>query len=262
MAWTTSEEQEDTDDDNEYFNLGRMGKCMSVPNLTDLEKSTQLNSAKTEEVLRPRGYSLQERTKDRRLSSVVNGEAELQAERWCKMITDDTLKHLSHTVRIAGTIVEKGVGINNELARQDSILSKKMTHIDQVNQTLNGMRSLRSKLKSALWKKEPKPNMKEFDSKTSFFSTVNLDLFGNTGSCPNSELECCSSTILEGRSEDMQQNRIKDGMGQLHKALDIIEKQQMDVAWALDTQEGRLSMFEKRMVTTNRKLNRVAFDKL
>merc|ERR1719419_714797 len=233
---------------------------MSVPDLTDLEKATQFNRSKTEDVLRLRGHLLLERMKDRRRSSVMNGEAELQAKRWCKMVTDDTLKHLSHTVHIAGTIVEKGVFINDELARQDNIVSKEMNEIDQVAQTLNGMRSMRSKLKSALWKKEPKPKMKEFDSETSCFSTVNLDLFKATGSCPTSKLECNPSTILKGTSEDIQQTRISAGMGQLHKALDIIAMQQMDVAWALDKQETHLSMFENRMVATNIKLNRVHFN--
>merc|ERR1719419_246722 len=97
---------------------------MSVPDLTDLEKATQFNRSKTEEVLRLRGHLLLERMKDRRRSSVMNGEAELQAKRWCKMVTDDTLKHLSHSVHIAKKIVEKGVAINNELARHDSLLSK------------------------------------------------------------------------------------------------------------------------------------------
>jgi len=259
MTWETSEEQEDTDDDNAYFNLGRMDRCRSAPDLISLEKATQLNRAETEHVLRSRAYSLRESLKDRRRSSVMNGEAELQAKLLCKMVTDDTLKHLSHTVRIAGTIVEKGVVINNELARQDSVLSKKMTDIEQVTQTLNGMRSWRSKLKSSLWKKEPKLNMKEFDSKRSCFSAVNLDLLKDAGLCPLSKLACSSSTILKATSEDTQQTRIKAGMGHLHKALDIIAVQQMDVALALDTQEGRLSMFENGMVTTNKKLNRIHY---
>jgi len=259
MTWDTSEEQEDTDDDNEYLNLDRMGECMSVSDLTDLEKATQLNRAKTRVAWRSCENSLKEKMKERRRSSVVNGEAELHAKRWCVMVKADTLKHLSHTVRIAGTIVEKGVDINDELARQDSILSKKMTEIDQVTQTLDGMRSLRSKLKSPLRKKEPKLNMKELDGKTSCFSTVNLDLFEDTG-FPLSKLECSSSTVLKGISEDMQQTRIKAGMGQLHKALDIMAMQQMELAWALDTHEERLSMFENRMVTVNKKLDRVHFN--
>merc|ERR550534_277757 len=233
---------------------------MSVPDLSDLEKATQLNRAKTEQVLRSRRYSLQEKMKDRRRSSVVNQEAELQAERWCKMVTDDSLKHLSHTVRIAGTIVEKGVAINNELARQDSVLSKKMTDIEHVTETLNGMRSLRSKLKSAFWKREPKLKMKEFDSKTSCFSTVKLCLFEDAGLCSRSKLACNSSTMFKDTSEDMQQIRIKAGMGQLHKALDIMAAQQMDVAWTLDTREGRLAMFENKLISTNKKLNEIHFN--
>jgi len=160
---------------------------------------------------------------------------------------------------MGGTIVEKGIVINNELARQDGILSKKMDEIDQVTQTLNGMRSLGRKVKNTLKKKEPKLNMKEFDNKTSYFSTTNLDLLEDTGICPISKLDCSSSAIIKGTSGGMQQIRIKAGMEELHKALDVMAVQQMDLAWALNTQEGRLSVLGNRMVTSNKNLNRVLF---
>jgi len=264
MQWDTSEEQEDTDDDSEYFNLGKMGRCMSLPDIADLEKETPRNRTKTGGILRSRGFSFQKKMIDWDHTSVVNPEAELQARRWCKMVTDDTLKHISHSVHIAGTIVEKGVAINNELARHDSLLSKAETgtslskyETEQVAETLKGMRSLRSKLKNFIWKKEPKFKMEEFDSKTGPFNKVNLDLFEeNVGSCSPSKTECKPPTLTKDTSNDMQQIQIKTGIGQLRKALDIIAVQQMDVAWALDTHEERLTMLENQWATTNEKINR------
>jgi len=264
MQWDTSEEQEDTDDDSEYFNLGKMGRCMALPDMVDLEKETPSDRTKTGRVLRSGGFSLQNKIKYWHQSSVTNREAELQAKRWCKMVTDDTLKHISHSVHIAGKIVETGVAINNELARHDSVLSKAEADIslskyetEQVAETLKGMRSLRSKLKNVIWKKEPKLKMEEFDSKTGPFNKVNLDLFeANVESCTPSKTECKSPSLSKDTSDDMQQIQIKAGMGQLHKALDMIAVQQMDVAWALDTQEERLTMFEDQLTTTNEKINR------
>jgi len=264
MRWDTSEEQEDADDDSEYFNLGRMGRCMSLPDMVDLEKETPLDRTKTERVLRSRAFSFQTKMIDWHQSSVMNREAELQAKRWCKMVTDDTLKHISHSVHIAEKIVEKGVAINNELARHDSLLSKAETDIslskyqtEEVAETLKGMRSLRSKLKNVIRKKESKLKMQEFDSKTGPFNKVNLDLFEeNVGSCSSSKTECKSPSLSKDTSDDIQQTQIKAGMGQLHMALDIIAVQQMDVALALDTQEERLTMFENQLTTTNEKINR------
>jgi len=255
MNWDTSEEQEASDDDNEYFNLGRMGKCISLPDLGDLEKVTELNRAKTEQVLRLRGCSYQEKMKEWQRSSVVNRDAEFQAKNWCKKVTEDTLNQLSNTVLIADSIAETGVAINNELARQDRVLWKNETDIDKATQTLMGMRSWRSKLKKVVWKKEPKIKINVFNRTTSSSNNVNLDLFEDVGSYPLSKLECRSSTLPEDASEDIKQLQIKEGMGQLHKALDTIAMQQMDIAWALNTQDARLAMFENRMTTTNEKIN-------
>jgi len=260
MQWDTSEEQEDTDDDSEYFNLGKMGRCKSLPDIVDLEKKTPMHRTKTERGLRSHGLSFQKKMIDWHQSSVVNRQAELQAKRWCKMVTDDTLKHISHSVHIAGSIVEKGVAINNELARHDSLLSKAETDVsltkyetEQVAETQKGMRSLRCKLKNAIWKKEPKLKMEEFNGKTGPFSKVNLDLF--EGSCLPCKTECKSPSLSKDTSDDMQQIQIKAGMGQLNTALDIIAVQQMDVALALDTQEERLTIFENQLATTNEKIN-------
>merc|ERR1719233_124129 len=154
---------------------------MALPDMVDLEKETPSDRTKTGRVLRSGGFSLQNKIKYWHQSSVVNREAELQAKRWCKMVTDDTLKHISHSVHIAGSIVEKGVAINNGLARHRSLLSKAETDIslskyesEQAAETLSGMRSLRSKLKNVIWKKEPKLNMEEFNRKIGSFNKVDL----------------------------------------------------------------------------------------
>jgi len=261
-TWETSEELEDTDDDPKYFQLGKLGKCVSAPDQSDLEKATTLKRAKSEKVLRSSGYLFQERRKDWHRSSVVNKEAELQAKRYSKIVMDDTLKHLSHTIHTAGSIVEKGAAINNELARQENVLSKAETDIsiaeyetDQVTRTLKGMRSLRGKLKNVIWKKEPKLKVNEIDCQKSTFSNLNLDLLEeDAGLCALSGMQCKPSTIHGATSEDEQQIQIKAGMKQLHKALDIMTVQQMEAAWALKSHEGRLSMFEEQVTTTNNKI--------
>jgi len=261
--WHTSEEQEDTDDGSEYFNLGRIGKCRSLPTARDLEKAFAVKEAKSKERLSSREYSLQGGKKVWHRSSVVNRDAELQAKRYSKMVMDDSLKHLSHTIRTAGSIVEKGAAINNELARQEHVLSKAETDIlvaeyetDQVTQKLKGMRSLRGKLKNVIWKKDPKLRISGFDSETSTFSNLNLDLLkDDVGLCAFSRMDCNSSSFSKEISEDMQRIQFKEGMGQLHKSLDIMAVQQMEAARALNSQEGRLSMFENDVTTTNSKIN-------
>jgi len=259
MEWDTSEEEEDTDDDNEYFNLGKMGRCMSLPDMGDLETSSP-NSTNA----KVRSQSFHENMKVWHRSSVVSPEAELQAKCWSNMVANDTLKHLSHTVRIASSTVETGVAINNELSRQDEVLSRAETDLsiskyetEQVAETLRGMRSLRSKVKNVMWKKSPKLKINEFDSKTSSFSNVKLELFEeDVTSCSISNMECKTPSSSPNTSEDIQQIQIKTRLGQLHNALDIMAVQQMNVAWALDTQKTRFNIFEDQLTRTNEKINR------
>jgi len=263
LDWHTSEEAEDTDD-SDNLNLGRMGRCMSQPEPSVWEKAaTSIKRAKSEETVRSSEYSFQKKKKDWHRSSVVNSDAELRAKRYSSLVMDDTLKHLSQTIHTAGSIVEKGAAINNELARQESVLSKAETDIlvaeyetEQVTHTLKGMRSLRGKLKNVIWKKEPKLKISEFDNKRSTFSNMNLDLLkDDVGLCSFSSTMQCQSSLSKEITEDIQQIKFKEGMGQLHKALDIMAVQQREAAWALDSHEERLSMFENNVATTNSKIN-------
>jgi len=280
MEWDTSEEDEDTDDDNEYFNLGKMGRCMSLPDLSDIETVSQRNT-NAKQVLKSQAFhekmkvwhrssvgspeaAFHEKMKVWHRSSVVSPEAELQAKCWCNMVANDTLKHLSHTVRIAGWTVETGVTINNELSRQDEVLSRAETDLstsqyetEQLAETRKGMRSLGSKVKNVIWKKSPKLKINEFDSKTSSSSNVKLELFEeDVTSCSLGKMECKSPSSSTNTSQDIQQIQIKKGLGQLHNALDIMAVQQMDVAWTLDTQKARFNIFENQLTTTNENINR------
>jgi len=264
QSWETSEELEDTHDDPGYFyrgKMGKLGKCISVPDQIGLEKAPTLKRAESDKVLRSKRYLFQEKRKDWHRSTVVKKEAELQAKRHSKIVMDDTLKHLSHSIRTAGSIVEKGAAINNELARQENVLSKAETDIsiaeydtDLVTNTLKGMRSLRGKLKNVIWKKEPKLKMNEFDCQTSTFSNVNLDLLEEDAGLCALSMQCKPSTIYRAAYEDEQQIQIKAGIKQLHKALNIMSVQQMEAAGALKSHEGRLSVFENQVTATNNKI--------
>jgi len=265
----TSEEQEDTDDDDEFFNLGTMSRCVSVPDELRqvLKVGTDYGRAKSLELARSREYSRRKKMKDWHRSSVLNPEGELQAKRYSKMVTNDSLEHLRQTIRTASSIVDKGTAINDELARQESVLSKAENDVaiteydtDQTTQTLKGMKSLKGKLSSVIWKKEPKLRINEFSNETSTFSNVNLNLLEeDVGLCAFSKIQSSKASSLSKDvsedTEDMQQTQIKAGIGQLHKALDAITLQQVDTAYALDKQEGRLSVFENRISTTHQKIN-------
>merc|ERR1711920_465478 len=127
------------------------------------------------------------------------------------MISDDTLKHLRHTIRTASSIVDKGTAINDELARQERVLSTAENDIafaeydtDQATQKLKGMKSLKGKLASVIWKKEPKLRINEFSKETSTFSDVNLNLLkGDVGLCAFSNMQSSKATSL---SKDISEN--------------------------------------------------------
>jgi len=250
------EEQEDSDDDNEYFNLGRMSKTMYM-----LDRSKfippSMKKSQSVRVVRSRGYSLEEKRTDWHRSSVVNREAELRAKRYREMLVDDTLKHLSQTIRTANSTVEKGAAINKELARQDLVLSNVENDIffteyetDQLTQNLKGMSSLRGKLKSVIWKKKPKLKMKKCNSDSNPCGNVNMDsLEEDLGLCAFTRVDCKSSSL------DRHQIQFKSGLEQLHNALDRMTIQQMDAALALDSQKAPLCSVENRLTTTNNKLN-------
>jgi len=260
----TSDEQEDTDDDSEYFNLGKMGRGMSLPDLSALETVAPINRKKAEQVLGSRRNLSQDNMNYWNRSSVVNPEAELQAKLWCNTVANDTLKNLSHTVRIAGSIVETGAAITDELSRQDRLLSMAETDIsvskyetEQVAKTLKGMRCLRSKLNNVMWKKSPKRKQILDLDKTTSFNNMKLECSEeDMKSYAVSKTERKSQSVSQDTLGDIQQIQIKTGMGRLHNALDIMAMQQMDVAWALHTQEERLNMFEEQVTTTNEKINR------
>jgi len=255
VDWHTEEE---TDGESELVNPNQMmvkNRSMSTDLRKALGETPPVARART---ARTGGYSLQERMKDWHRSSVADPEGEAQAEEYCKKVRGDTLKHLNRTVRMASSIVEKGTDINQELARQERVIFKAENDLsmaeyetDQATETLRGMSSLKGKLSSILRKKQPK-------MKVNPFSNMNMDLMdGESGLCAFSTMSHCQSiSSSKVETNGTQENQIKRGMGTLHQALDMMTIQQMDTAWALERQEGRLSVFENQMTTTQQKINR------
>eukprot|EP00495_Collosphaeridae_sp_1-RS-2012_P000662 TRINITY_DN10613_c0_g1_i1.p2 TRINITY_DN10613_c0_g1~~TRINITY_DN10613_c0_g1_i1.p2 ORF type:complete len:108 (+),score=25.43 TRINITY_DN10613_c0_g1_i1:226-549(+) len=95
------------------------------------------------------------------------------------------------------------------------------------------MKSLKGKLASVIWKKEPKLRISEFRKETSTFSNVNLNLLGDdVGLCAFSKMQNSGVSISEVKG-DVQQVKIKAGIGELLKTLDAMTVQQVETAWAL-----------------------------
>jgi len=258
---------EDSDESVSDFKFGRVRRGTSMPEeLRQIVNDAAKMKRKSKSLPRSRECSMQKETKDWHRSSVVNREGELNAERYCKMVTDDTWEHLRHTIRTADSIVDKGNAINDELARQGRVLSTADHDIamaeydtDLTTQKLKGMKSLKGKVASMVRKKEPKLRIDEFSKETSSFSNVNLNLLeDDVGLCSFSKLSSSKTSSIckdiSKTTEDIQV-QMKAGIGQLHKTLDAISVQQMDTALALDQQNGRLSVFENRLTTTHQKIN-------
>merc|ERR1719320_836427 len=224
----------------------------------DPGNSSLLKRANSQPISRMKGYSLQERMKQRSRcrSSVVDREGEFRAKQYASFVKEDTLKHLHHTIHVAGSIVQKGNDINEELGRQDRVLSKAENDIsiaeyetDQTAQTLKGMSSLTNKIIDSIWRKEPK-------LKARACSELSVDLFdGETGLSSFSKMSGCRSFSPNVESkEHTHEEQLKSGMGQLHMALDIIKMQQLDTARTLENQEGRFTAFDVKLETTNNKI--------
>jgi len=253
--WHASEEE----DEEEAVSYPKVRKTKSVPpNVNgDSVKIPPMARANTERVSRISGYSLAERMKDlqRRRSSVVSREGELLAKQYSNMVRNDTLKHLNNTVRVADSIVQKGANINDELGRQERFLctvDNDMSTIDYdtdlTARTLKGMTSLRGKISSTISKRKSKRKLNK----------LNFDLMAGEGLCALSRISTTESlyspTVTESSVYTPEQ-QIKTGLGQLNNALDVIKVQQLDTAWALQRQEGFLSVFEGKLDTTHEKIN-------
>jgi len=251
----------DTDNEEESIDLPinpKINRIMSTPTNSRRTsvKTSWMERANTERVSRVGGYSLEERMKNWHRSSVVDREEEKHAEQYAKMVVDDTLKHLHHTVRIAGSIIEKGTDINSELIRQENVLYKADHDLSiaeyQTDQTTESLRRMTLKGRFASMIKKRKPKMKP-----NAFNKINVDLLNGAPGLNTFSRMHYGKLAPKSRdsSEDSQQHQIKTGVGQLHAALDVITAQQLDTAWSLQRQEGRLSVFEDKLEETHGKIN-------
>jgi len=256
-VWDTTDE-DSIDDKDWHLNNPMPKKSFSMP--LDyhevLEEVSTIKRAKSGQLLRSSGYSLQDRMKDRSRSSVVDREMESTAKRYCKMVREDSMRSLHQTISVASSIVEKGSDINKELARQEQVISMAETDIsiaefdiDEVTDVLKGMSSLRGKLSSVLKKKKPK--LKVTPPRNMDMNLMN----GEVGLFSFSKISTPeSSSPSKGSEEDTHQKRIMEGIGHLNQALDAIAVQQLDTAMTLDRNEEGLSVFEDQMTRTHQKI--------
>jgi len=255
--WYVSEEEED--DKEEFFRV----KSLTVNSLPDnfhrdSVKTYPGERAKTERMSRVKGYSLEEKMKQRHRSSSVSREGEEWAKQYSKKVTDNTLEHIHDTVVVANSIVLKSASINEELGRQERVLSNAEKDIsaaeydtDVTSRTLKGMSSLGGKIANTLSTRKPKKKIK-------VSSEINFALInGELGLCAYSRMGSTESYYSNTGTESSvhtAEHQIKAGIGQLHNALDVIKIHQLETAWALERQEGRFSVFEDKMDTTNKRL--------
>jgi len=259
MTYGSDTSDEDSIDDK-YWHLNNpmVKKSISMPLdfRRELEEVSTIKRAKSGQLSRSRGYSLQDRMKERCRSSVLDQEMENTAKRYCKMVREDSLRSLRHTISLAGSMVEKGSDINKELARQEQVISRAETDIriteietDEVTEVLKGMSSLRGKLSTVIKKKKPKQkanpsgnmDMNLMKGEVSLFSFSNMS-------------NCKSSIPSKGSTEDTHQKQINEGIGHLNQTLDAIAVQQLDTACTLDHNKARLSAFEDQMTRSHQKI--------
>jgi len=258
----TSEEMEDSDESIDDFQMVRTRRGSSMPiDIRQIHDNlAKKRRAISTDVTRSTECPMNKETKEWHRSLVVNREGELQAKRYCKMVTDDTWKQLRHTIRTAGSVADKGTAINNELARQERVLSTAENDITiaeydavQTTEKLKGMKSYKGKLASMVLEKDQKfrKNKCGKEAKCNLWNEdAGLGTFSKTRSRE-------ASSVSKDISADTEaiEVQLKAGIMQLSKTLDTITVQQMNTALALDQQDGRLSVFDNQMSTTHQKIN-------
>jgi len=245
-------------DEGEYFHNPMGMQSKSLP--SDLNRVWREVSAKkrirSEQFSRPRGYSLEDRMKERHQVSMVDREAEDVAERYCELVREDSARELRRTISVARSIAEKGSDINKELARQGQVISTAERDIsiaefelDSTVGILKGMSSLRGKFAQVVGRNKPKPGAIPCGN-------MNMDLMNGEASLLSfSKLTTDEQSFLsEDETEDTCAKEISKGIGQLNRALDVISIQQKEAAWALNKHEESLSAFEGQIATTHGKI--------
>jgi len=230
----------------------RRGRCRSWPNdARGAKTNTTFHKLKTERMTTlTRGYSLENRMREWHRSSGMDMKAERAAKKYTEMVKDDTLKHLRKSIIVATSAVGKGADINEELRRQEHVLRNADIDItftecetNQTAQKLKGMTSLSGKLMSTIRKKKPKIRSQIYND----FDLLN----GEVGLCSMSRrFSGVSRSQYRGALKDTKEGQIKAGLGDLHEALDVITTQQFDTAWTLGRQKKHLSVFEKKLDST------------
>jgi len=257
--WSIPDE-ESTHDEKEYYNSlnvnGMRRRTMPADLRTVLGEVSAINLARKGQLPKSSGCSLQDRMRHRRRLLAVDRKMKDNPKLCSEIVTEDSLKRLRHTIRLAGSIAEKGSDINKELARQERVMFRAASNIaiaeyetDLATEALNGMSPFRGKLATVLWKKKPK-------LKVNTSKNIDVDLINReVGLFSFSRMTNCNLSIpSKGAKQDRQQKEIKVGLGHLDHALDVITIQQTDTEFALNRHEELLSLCEDQITTTNQKV--------
>lgn len=167
---------------------------------------------------------------------------ESEAKKYSDYIEEETLMHLSHTIRTADSMVESGYDLCEELARHDNVL-KKTDHdlhsieqdIHETNWTLRSMNSLRGKVANLILRKKPKVD--EDDCVAS--DDGSLRVYKSRSAPVN--------FVSEPQSKGNKQHQIKRGVNHLIKTLDIMKYQHLEIEDELKHQERHLNDFEEHV---------------
>jgi hypothetical protein len=198
---------------------------------------------------RERGYSLRRKMGEWAKSSPDESSAEFEAKEHAEMLEDNTLYSLTQTATITKSIIQKGDDITEELARQDRQLSSASTNLHHGEHVSDQTHLYLKRMSHGfnLWStKTPKPEVQVCINDASLRST-SINTVIRLSAIPSPR---------QIKSPSSKQQQIKNGINDLHLAMDVITRQQRDIAETLESQDGRLALFEDNIDRTISKIHR------
>jgi len=198
--------------------------------------------------LSPGGRSLKQRIDERHrslspMARQVSGLGEREAKDYEDFVEEDTWHHLTDTLRIATSILQKGDDMSEELNRQVGVTSQANSDIlaceedlAEMGHMLKGMKSVKGKVSNMVFGKMHRLHTHGFR--------------GDPGAkYRRRRSQSMPSSLIKYRKsqEYTRQQQIAGGLSQLNLTLDIIESQQLDIAEELEKQEGSLQEFNSNL---------------
>lgn len=183
-------------------------------------------------------------------ASYFHGKLDNEVKLYISALEDNSMTHINDANHIAQSMVEKGDAISTELVRQREVTksaNRKMLETEhEINQTgrvLKGM-SLHGKLANMMW--GTRSSQKELDS---------FDDDGNRNKLKRS-MTLPANFSYQISPADTKQERIKGGVKQLIRTMDVLGEQQRGISDELESQEPHLRMMHENMGRVQNKMKR------